>query len=306
MKRLAIAVVDYPSASKSAVYGLLELLELANNTCQELDAPVRLCTKIYKVENLNALEQVQVVILPPCNSADFYTKNCVELNDFLHRMHTKGAVLASACVGSFILARAGFLDNKFCTTHWRLAHEFTETFPQVKLNVNAIMVKEGNVITAGGRMAWVDLAFEIISSFCSHGVAAKLSKEMVVDTGYREQKFYRQFIPQLDHGDELILRLQSELEAKYAQPFLLAEIADQYFVSTRTLQRRFHKALGISVIEYLQKLRLHNACQHLELSQKSVSEISYQVGYQNVNAFRKVFVREYGLTPSEFRKRFAV
>ncbi len=305
MKNIDIAVIEYPSVSKSAVYGFVEMIELANSICHQLSANVEFTTNVLTLSELSLEEKVDVIVLLPCISGDFYTKKNDILNQYLSTMHHSGAILASACVGAFILAHGGFLDDKFCTTHWRLSEQFSAAFPKAKLNENAIIVNESKVITAGGRMAWLDLAFEIISSLSSPAISTALSKEMVIDNGYREQRFYSQFVPQLTHGDDLIKKVQDDLREHFSTQLSVSELADRYFVSTRTLQRRFIKATGFSVIEYLQKTRLHNACQLIELTPKSIEEIAYAVGYLNANAFRKIFYREYGLTPMEFRKRFA-
>ncbi|CAI4151428.1 hypothetical protein ALT717_140028 [Alteromonas macleodii] len=180
------------------------------------------------------------------------------------------------------------------------------TFPTAKLDAKAIVVNGEGVITAGGRMAWIDLVFEIISTLSSPTIALNLSKEMVVDTGYREQGFYHQFSPKKDHGDALVVKAQNYLANHYSQPISLSDLASHTFVSQRTLQRRFTQALGMSVIDYLQKLRLHHACQQIEVSTRSIADIAFNVGYQNVNAFRKIFRKEYGLSPVEYRKRFAI
>ncbi|TQF67798.1 GlxA family transcriptional regulator [Pseudoalteromonas luteoviolacea] len=304
MKKIHLTLINYPSASKAAVYGFTEIIEVTNSVCENLGISTLFSVYACKIEELNSTIETQVVILPPSTSDEFYTKKCLDLNDYLKAMQSKGATLASACVGSFILAHGGFLDDKFCTTHWRLAQQFTECFPRAKLNTNAIIINEGNVITAGGRMAWLDLAVEIISFYCPPTVVSTLSKEMVIDIGHREQKFYRQFIPKCDHGDEMILCVQKHLGEHYSKPTMIPVLAEQFYVSARTLQRRFQHAVGMSVIEYIQKIRLHNACQYLELSKKSVEEIAYAVGYQNVGALRKLFYREYGLSPTDYRKRF--
>ena len=306
VKKVNIAVIEYPGASKSAVYGFVETIELTNTICQRLHVSIQFVAKVSQLETLDNNKAVDVVVLPPGAKDEFYAHDNHVLNQYLSSMQRNGATLASACVGAFILARGGFLDNKFCTTHWRLASIFATSFPKAKLNEHAIIVNEGSVITAGGRMAWLDLAFEVISTYCAPSVAVALSKEMVVDTGYREQRFYRQFVPRLDHGDELIERVQAALNEQYSQTVTVSALADSLYVSNRTLQRRFLKATGLSIIEYLQKLRLNHACQLIELTQKTISEISFLVGYQNVSAFRKVFFREYGLSPLEFRKRFSL
>ncbi|HCH5588692.1 TPA: helix-turn-helix domain-containing protein [Vibrio parahaemolyticus] len=307
MKVIRIAMINYPTASQSALYGFLEAMTLANVIIKKESQSVFYEVEVITLENLDLSSQVDVVIIPPCINDDFCIK-CDEqyqLNDYLKEMQRHGAVLASACVGAFILARGGFLDNKFCTTHWRLRDTFKQSFPKVKLNENAILINEGNVITAGGRMAWVDLLFEIISLYSSPAISMLLSKELVIDVGSREQRFYQQFIPKLDHGDELVSKIQQYLDEHYSHLVTVSELAELFFVSTRTLQRRFNQALGLTIVQYLQQLRLHHACKHLEMTKQGVAEIAYLVGYQDVSAFRRLFTSRYGLSPTEFRKRFS-
>ena len=306
MKEIKIAVINYPTASQSALYGIVEMLELANTMCEQINADVAFSASIYKEEQLNSNALVDVVILPPSMSETFFEHDFTSLINYMEVMQSQGVLLASACVGAFILGKGGFLDNKVCTTHWRIADHFMATFPTAKLDAKAIVVNGEGVITAGGRMAWIDLVFEIISTLSSPTIALNLSKEMVVDTGYREQGFYHQFSPKKDHGDALVVKAQNYLANHYSQPISLSDLASHTFVSQRTLQRRFTQALGMSVIDYLQKLRLHHACQQIEVSTRSIADIAFNVGYQNVNAFRKIFRKEYGLSPVEYRKRFAI
>ena len=165
MKIVKIEVINYPTASQAAVHGFAETMMLANTICRQLDVSISFDVSIMTLEQLNIESYAKVVVLPPCINDDFYTQHNMDLNQYLLTMQQQGAILASACVGAFILARGGFLDNKFCTTHWRLGETFQIAFPRAKLNDNAIIVNEGNIITAGGRMAWLDLVFEIISLF---------------------------------------------------------------------------------------------------------------------------------------------
>ncbi|WDT84775.1 GlxA family transcriptional regulator [Alteromonas sp. 009811495] len=306
MKQVAVQIIDYLTASKAAVFGLLEMMELANTICRQLNADVCFDVKVLTTSALSETEPSDVIVLPPSTSEDFFDNDFSDLIDYLHLQQEKGATLASACVGAFILATGGFLNNKVCTTHWRIAQDFNRAFPNAKLDANAIVASDDGVITAGGRMAWIDLGFEVISQFSSPAIASHLSKEMVIDTGYREQGYYHQFSPDLSHKDELVLKVQRYLAEHFASPLQVKAIADIHFVSVRTLQRRFTQTLGLTLIEYLQKLRLHHACQHMEISKLSVNDIAYAVGYQNVNAFRKVFKSEYGLSPVEYRKRFSI
>ncbi|MEH6449441.1 MAG: helix-turn-helix domain-containing protein [Oleispira sp.] len=56
--------------------------------------------------------------------------------------------------------------------------------------------------------------------------------------------------------------------------------------------------------EYLQRLRIQKACELLESTKKTFEVIAYDVGYEDVSACRKSFVKIIGLTPKEFRRRF--
>ena len=84
----------------------------------------------------------------------------------------------------------------------------------------------------------------------------------------------------------------------------MSELAQRACLSERTLQRRFLKATGLGVNQYLQRLRVQKACDLLESSQQTFETIAYDVGYQDVGSFRELFVREMGLSPKVFREKF--
>ncbi|WP_394223253.1 DJ-1/PfpI family protein [Alteromonas gracilis] len=143
MKDVKIVVINYATASQSSLYGIVEMLDLANTMCEQLNAGVSFNAEIYKVEQLNSNALVDVVILPPSISETFFKHDFTPLIGYMKTMQSHGAMLASACVGAFILAKRGFLDNKVCTTHWRIADHFMATFPKAKLDAKAIVVNDG-------------------------------------------------------------------------------------------------------------------------------------------------------------------
>lgn len=305
MQEFNIAIVDYPGSSKASIYGLLELFETANRAAIEVGVGKRFCTEMINGESTHTHKEYSVVLLPPSGEEQYYLAPNQQLMAWLSEQHSAGAIVASACAGAFILAHAGLLNNKTCTTHWALAGLFREQFPHVAMKQESILINEGSVITAGGMMSWLDLGLELVSQLSTPTVMRLLGKMLVVDTGAREQRFYQQFMPNLQHGDSAVLNVQHYMADHFSQAISNQSLSEISCLTERTLQRRFQKATGLNLNQYLQHLRVQKACDLLESSNLAFEVIAYQVGYQDASAFRKVFIKTMGLTPKAFRARFS-
>lgn len=302
----SIAIIDYPGALRSAVFGLAELFGLADAICRRRGLPLRLSTVVV---DGTALADTPVVghaaaVLPPTLTHEALAAIDPALLAWLRAAHARGTLMASACAGAFVLGEAGLLDGRPVTTHWRLADTLAERFPAARVQAEAILVDDGDLLTAGGLMAWVDLGLELVARFAGPAVMRELGQVLVVDTAPREQRFYRRFTPRLDHGDGAIRQAQRHLQADYAGPVSVAALAAEVHLSERSLLRRFVRATGHTPLQYLQRLRIGQACERLETGDTPVEGVARQVGYEDVSAFRRIFVREMGLTPRAFRARF--
>ncbi|WP_413701941.1 GlxA family transcriptional regulator [Psychromonas sp. KJ10-10] len=304
MKKISIGICHYPNALKSAVYGLEELFIMANKVCKEQKIDIHFEPIIFN--NTELLSQhFSVVLLPPSSQNDYYLNPQIELIEWLKQQHFQGAVIASACAGAFILVATGLLENRSITTHWGLSDVFKKYFPKISLNTNEILINHGDVISAGGMMSWLDLGFELVEKYSSSLVMRQLGKVLIVDTASRKQGFYQQFNPLLLHGDQSISGIQQAMNLAYSKTVSIQALAKQFNLTERTMQRRFLKATGYNPNQYLQRLRIQKACDLLESSNCSFESISNQVGYADTSACRKIFTRTMGLTPKEFRMRFA-
>ena len=310
---ISIAIVQYPNSLRSAVYGLEELFAMANHASKEQGIDVTFKAEVIpfdmhslhdKAHPDNKAAGYAVVILPPSQLGDDYLMPPQALIEWLGKQHQQGSILASACAGAFILAKTGLLADKQVTTHWGLAQTFHQQFPELQLATDKILVNQGDVITAGGMMSWLDLGLEVVSLLGSPALMRLVGKMLVVDTGSREQRYYQQFTPSYQHGDNAIVALQHELNNRYSQPMTIASLASRANLTERTLLRRFVKATGFKPTQYLQRLRVQKACELLEATIEPFESIAYQVGYEDAGACRKVFIKVMGLSPSEFRKRF--
>ena len=310
-----IGIITYPGCMASAVQGLKEVFLLANGICKRSGVQRHFSVELHSVEMIrqslrtvgqkHAPDLLQIIIVPPNIEGDYYLNPDQPLIDWLLKHHANGCIVCSACAGAFILAATGLLDQRETTTHWILATEFSNQYPEVLLDTNKILINDGDIITAGGLMSWVDLGLELVAQFANANVMRQLGKLLVVDTGLREQRYYKSFTPKLDHGDHEILRAQHYLQSNYDKPITVATLSGLCFLSERTFLRHFVKATGFKPIQYLQKLRIQKGCELLETTNSPVDTISLKVGYEDTSAFRKTFVKIVGLTPRDFKSRFA-
>lgn len=305
-RSISIILLDYPEAMQSALSGLEEMFALANRLADEHAlAHTRFSVQRCFPAELENRVDVDVVIAPPSLGGEYYLKPDKALLDGLLQQHQAGATLCSACAGAFILASTGLLDQRAATTHWQLADALLQQFPQVQLDIDPILINDGDLITAGGLMSWLDLGLELVEQFASTVLMIELGKMMVIDTGKREQRYYKTFRPRLNHGDQCIRKLQHHLQQTFAEAHSVEQMAEFCHLGSRTLLRRFVAATGYKPNEYLQNLRIQKARELAESSRLPFDQIALRVGYEDISGFRKVFRRITGLTPSEFRSRFA-
>lgn len=228
------------------------------------------------------------------------------LAEWLREQHQRGVTLCSVCAGAFVLAHCGLLDGRTVTTHWYLAQELAEHFPAVQVDAGRLVVDDGDIVTAGGLMAWLDLGLALVNRLLGPSVAAHTARFLVVDPGRHSQRHFADFAPGFSHGDEAVLKVQRWLQEQAFNSVTLADMAANAGLGERTFLRRFRSATGFRPTEYVQRLRMGKARELLELTQRTVDQIAWDVGYQDPGAFRQVFRKVVGLTPRDYRQRFAI
>ena len=305
----SIAILSYPGCMLSAVQGLNEMLFLTNDLCEKNNLPQRFIVDINDLDDIKkssckSSKIYKILIIPPNIEGGFYLNPDQILIDWIKKQHANGCIMSSICAGAFILAACGLLEQRKVTTHWKLKEEFLKTFPNSQLDIRKILINDGDVITAGGLMSWLDLGLELVAQFINTTTMRQLGKLLVVDTGLREQRYYQSFLPKYDHGDSKILSIQHYIQANYKKTITISVLAEQCFISERTFLRHFVRATGLKPLQYLQRVRIQKSCELLETTKDTVEIIASEVGYEDTSAFRKVFLRTVGLTPMSFRRRF--
>jgi len=227
------------------------------------------------------------------------------ISQWLKEQHEQGAYIANICTGAFVSAQAGLLDNKRATTHWLFCEQLQTHFPKVKVHTERTVTDDGLIMCSGGSTSSADLLLYIIRKFGSPQLGAECAKKLLVDTGDRSQTPYASTTFKKNHHDSEILKIQIWLEKQLHQPVSMENLVQEFGLSTRNFIRRFKEATQQTPIQYLQNLRLERAKHLLESSQETFEQITYRVGLQDANSFRKLFKQRVGVTPGAYRKRFA-
>ncbi|RCH54761.1 AraC family transcriptional regulator [Mucilaginibacter hurinus] len=221
------------------------------------------------------------------------------------KLHKNGASLASLCIGAFLLAETGLLDGKKCSTHWAHINEFKEKYPLIDIEDGAVITEHGNIYSSGGASSLWNLILYLIEKFSDRETAVMISKYFALDIGRDSQSQFAIFKGQKNHGDEEIQKIQDYIEKNYEDKISVEDLVKLTTVGRRTFERRFKDATNNTPIEYMQRVRIEAAKKFFEASRKNISEVMYGVGYTDTKAFRDIFRKITGLTPIEYRNKFA-
>ncbi len=316
--RLDIGLLLYPGVQQAALYGLRDLFTGANRVAAELGAVALPQVRIsfWQADVAGHLQLapgspavdlagVRVLIIPPSLESTPHGDLLEQHRPSLCLLHGRGAVLASVCIGVFFIAASGLLDGRPACTHWNYVQALAQRFPNVRVQTQQPVLDDGDIVTSVGLMAWTDLGLRLLERFLGATVARETARYLAVEpvTAALPGALFN---PRLDHGDEAILKVQHWLQGSDGQHADLAAMAACAGLEARTFLRRFRAATGLRPTEYCQQVRVGRACRLLEFTRRNVEQIAWGVGYQDPGAFRKVFQRITGLTPSEYRRRFAV
>lgn len=100
-----------------------------------------------------------------------------------------------------------------------------------------------------------------------------------------------------------LIQLKETLDTDYAQHFSLDELSQHFHINKYQICRDFKKYLKTTPLQYINSIRLEHAKELLQNTSLQINEISWQVGFENVNYFIQLFKRENGTTPALYRKK---
>jgi len=217
----------------------------------------------------------------------------------LRQWARQGATMAAACIGTFVMAESGLLDNQHATTTWWLSPLFRKRYPAVIVEESHMIVKSGKVVTAGAALSHMDLALWLVRQR-SPKLASLTAKYLIVDTRPSQSAYV--LTDHLIHSDPLVERFEGWARTRLAQGFSLDDAARSVGTSKRTLARRTQAVLGKSPLSYFQNLRVERAVHLLKTTNDSVEQIAERVGYAEGVTLRTLLRRRLGHGIKEIRR----
>jgi len=223
-KPIEIGLVIYPGGQMAAVLGMTDFLALADRIAsggagggqiphlrishwQWRDGegrPVRVFDTAPGIEGAP-----NVLILTPRLGPLIEPEEAAPFAGWLRQRHAMGSALGSICTGAFLLGETGLLSGRCITTHWTFEEAFRVRFPEARMDAARLLVDDGDIITAGGAMAWTDPVLKLIERHLGAAVMMETARRLLVDPPGREQSHYSTFSPRLNHGDGAILKVRS-------------------------------------------------------------------------------------------------
>jgi AraC family transcriptional activator FtrA len=254
------------------------------------------------VHGLDAVDTADTLVVP--GRPDNVVPRGPAVLDVIRRTHTRGARVMSFCTGTFALAEAGLLDGRRATTHWMWADAFRELHPKVRLEPDVLFVDEGDVLTAAGSAAALDLGLYVVRRDHGAEIANMVSRRLVFaahrDGG--QQQFVERPVP--DVPDESLGPVLAWAQERLEEPLTVADLAARAAVSPATLHRRFRAQLGTTPLAWLTGERVTLACRLIERGEERLDVVAARSGLGTAANLRARVRRETGLSPSAYRRRF--
>lgn len=217
-----------------------------------------------------------------------------------HRANT----IMSVCSGTLLLAEAGLLDGRRCTSHHQLLERLKQLAPAARVQEDCIFTDDGRFLTSAGISTGIDTMLHWLTLHGGHQLALAVARDMVL---YLRRSGHE---PQLgiwlrgrNHVDARIHRLQDQMALAPQQQWTLPCMADQAALSERHLRRRFQALTGMSPGDYLAALRLHLARQLMRETSLGLGDIAARVGLGDDRQLRRLWSRHEGGSPGQWRRQ---
>jgi transcriptional regulator GlxA family with amidase domain len=313
-----IGIVLYPGVQMACVHGLTDLFSVAANFAPDqrrIDRPLRVThweAAHTDDPNLSCVHdsdpcgspEPQILIVPP---------TLMDIPDpvvpagavsWLRRHHSGGVKLVSICSGAFLLAETGVVTGRLVSTHHICADALARRFPDIAVDAGERIIDHGDIMSAGGFMAWVDVGLLLVERILGSAVKTETARFVLSDAYANQAHYFAGFAPKLAHGDRAVLQAQEWAHIRDGRDASLASMASAAGLERRTFLRRFANATGMTPVEYCRAVRIARARELLVSGNIPQKAIAQSLGYKDVASFARVFRKVTGLPPGEYREKF--
>lgn len=210
----------------------------------------------------------------------------------------------SYCTGVGLLAESGRLRRQRATVTWWLANSMQKNYPKVNWQVDSDCVFTPKTATAAGVHGYLLLAQQLIEKSLNKTAFQEFIKLMVLPRPVQQHPAFRSFAF-MEQADPLLRKLAGIVTQMPAEQITVQTLAGKLSLSERTLARKVSALTGIPVASYARQLKLHQVSEQLIWTSVPVNTISEELGYSDESNLRRQFKQATGLSPVQYRKKFA-
>lgn len=318
-KAKTVVIVALPGVQLLDVAGPLDVFAEANAQAGHLayrllvaaglPGPVRSSSGVQllpdRIIDRDFNETIDTLLVAGCPNAAEIPPDGIVIK-WLRRRAPGARRFGSVCSGAFYLAAAGLLDGRRVTTHWAVADVLAEKFPSVIVDHDAIHIADGRVRTAAGVTAGLDLALSLVEEDLGRELAMRVASQLVMF--FKRPGGQMQFSRKGEAapaGRSALQELQRWIAANPSKDHSVVRLAKRMGLSARHFARLFRSEVGITPATWVEEARVNAARRLLELGQEAPKQVATQCGFADVDTLRRAFARNVGVTPAEYRKRFA-
>ena len=224
---------------------------------------------------------------------------------WLRRRAPQARRYGSICTGVFLLAAAGLLSGKRVTTHWECAAKLRRDFPDLNVDDDQIFIRDGQLSTAAGVTAGMDLALALVEEDYGRDLALIVARYMVMflKRPGGQSQFSAHLVAQIAEKGPIQLIIGYILENLMAELSVDA-LAERAGMSTRNFARVFAREMSMTPADFVEAARLDAARRFLQDTNMPLQRIAQRCGFGDLHSMRRVFRRKIGIGPTEYRTAF--
>jgi transcriptional regulator GlxA family with amidase domain len=312
-----IVMLVYPGVMTMDVFGPLEAFSTANHTAGRTlyrleiagmtKAPVATSLGI-EITPTVALDDIAGPIDTLLVSGGFGQAEAStdqRLLAWLRTNRLRARRFGSICTGAFVLAAAGLLDGKRATTHWVMAKELAQRYPQITVDADRIFVRDGNIYTSAGVTTGIDLALGLIEEDHGRTLSLRVARALVA--------YLKRPAGQSQFSNHLLAQFAASPPVRQAQEWALENLSADLNVkalakharmSERAFRRAFVEETGEAPRDFVERIRIDAARSLFEEAPLPVQVVAARCGFESADNLRRAFVRRLGVTPHDYRQRF--
>lgn len=212
----------------------------------------------------------------------------IRLLKFIREANARRIRIASICTGSFILAEAGILNGRQCTTHWSDIDRLRALYPKVSVLENVIFHTEDHIWTSAGVTTGIDMALAMLANDFSQSVSLEVARDLILYMARPGQQHQiSDLVTNHISNDRLLEELMLDMNALPSKDYSVESMAERCHMSVRSFTRKFKDTFAKTPAMMIREIRVERANFYIETENLDLKKVAQLVGFSSVDVMRQ-------------------